>query len=158
MLKIILWVICFENHLHILNTRLYQMYALDLDVCFVNIFSKSVTCVCFFIIILLTMSFLENLILIKSNLLLFFCLSWIMILLYFRNLCVNQGHTDFLMFSSRNFITLDFTLRCMIHFYLIFYMVHGIDQSSCSFIFHIDTRQICHQLIYHFSKRRSFLQ
>lgn len=53
-------------------------------------------------------------------------------MLHLRNLCLDQDHKDFGLFSSRSFIVSGFTFRFMIHVELIF--VSGVKHVS-KFIF-----------------------
>lgn len=60
-----------------------------------------------------------------------FVLIWtVALVLYWRNLCLIQGHYDFLLLSSRSFIVLGFQLRWIVHFKLLFVYSVRYGQSS----------------------------
>lgn len=86
---------------------------------------------CLFILLMLSCAGQKFLVLIKSSI--NFFLSWIILLMLYRKTHHQiQGPTDFLLFASRSFTILYFTLHCIIHFELIF-VKHG--KSMSRFIF-----------------------
>lgn len=100
-----------------------------------NIFSQSVA----YLFILLTLSFkeLKYKILIKSSLSYFSFMDHLLIL-YLRTICLTLHHKDcFPVFSSRSLVFLDFTLRSVMHFELIFVYVvrNGLRFIFCIWMF-----------------------
>ena len=119
-------LLSFKNSFYILDNSPLS------DVSFTNIFSQLLT----YPLILLTLSFAEQFILMKASSLIMSSLAHAFGVNLEWHHCV-QAYSDFLLgFFSKSMLTLQFTFRSVIHFKLVFMKI--IKSASRFMIFHVD--------------------
>lgn len=109
----LLWQSMVENSHFLIGLFIVLFQALDKDLCFANILSKSTAS----LFVLLTVSLKEQqAFILKQFHLLIFLLLIMFSVLYLRNLCLNQSFKDLShIFSPGSFIVLSFAIRFVIH-------------------------------------------